>query len=1050
MKKLLNLSTSLVILLAVAPLGVRGTVFFTDDFSNGSTTNQLSIPGGTPTASSTSYDFGSSKNSTTSPILPHFLSGRLAAPTTSGYWEAQALFTTNPVALVSPGDYVNLDIVFTNGVNTNGTPTLLVGTATKSSIWIGLYSSGAAPGTAANPPVAGALANAGLTTAAGSAYATGNCQLWAGYVGEIRSGGASLLLTRPVQDGTGTASSNQELLGNGVSGGTYANPGATTLATSPVETFTVPIDAASTMSLRITLDPAGSGNLIISNAIFSGSDESGPILFSNIVSTSTILASSFDGLAFGAFMSGTTATNPQMDVASITITGQVTVNTNPPTITAQPVPVTVASNGSCAFTISATGVGVTYQWARNGTNLPDGGNISGATSSQLVVSPVGPDDELSGPNGYYCIATASGGYSTNSVTNSLTEVAVTNLTWSGSADTWDLNTTADWLDQNSQAARFNYGDPVAFNDTGAANPAVTLSGGYLSAASVTITGGTSYSFLGTGSFAGPGNLIYASSGFLTINNLNTYSGGTIISNASADLFLNNWKGLGSGPLTLAKAGGQMEITIVGSGSTGLANDIDVQDDFTIIYDASSTYGAVFFGNLSGTAGKTLTISVNNTTNAVTRVRISGANTVYNGNLNIVDSRTVWATYQSSGSETYNGLISGSGAVMEKGADTYLNGANTFSGGTYLANGAGPIGLGIDSTGPAGAPTSSPLGTSPLFLIIDSTSATTGTGWLLSSGGAHTVGNAIQFPTGTNNLTLGIGGANNLTLTGPFTLNGNDLITSSSFMVRILQVTNQGATTFAGVISDNTNGVSAGYGLLKTGSGALYLNATNTYTGITTNSNTSTNGIGLLAGSGVISSPVFVQTNSAIGGGPATAIGTLTISNNLTLNGNVFIRVNKSSAQSNDVISVTGTLANIGTGTLTVTNLGSALVVGDRFVVFNKAVTGVSTLTVTGGGPSVSWNNNLATDGSISVASLVVVKPVITSAILSGGNVILNGTNGTASSGGTFYVLSSTNVAASLTSWTPVATNTYGTGGAFSVTNAIVPGVPNNFYMLKQP
>jgi len=85
------------------------------------------------------------------------------------------------------------------------------------------------------------------------------------------------------------------------------------------------------------------------------------------------------------------------------------------------------------------------------------------------------------------------------------------------------------------------------------------------------------------------------------------------------------------------------------------------------------------------------------------------------------------------------------------------------------------------------------------------------------------------------------------------------------------------------------------------------------------------------------------------------------------------------------------------------------------------------LTVTGG--SVTWNNNLATDGSISVASLTVAKPVITSIILSGANLVFSGTNGTGSAGGTYYVLSSTNVAAPLSSWTRIFTNTFITGGA---------------------
>jgi len=472
--------------------------------------------------------------------------------------------------------------------------------------------------------------------------------------------------------------------------------------------------------------------------------------------------------------------------------------------------------------------------------------------------------------------------------------------------------------------------------------------------------------------------------------------------------------------------------------------------------------------MSGTPNKTLTITHKPTLGAgtnFTRIRIFGTNTVYNANLVLGvsgDSNFLWAPYNGTGSQIYNGVISGPGAIMQKGNFIYLNGANTYSGGTFLVTAA--IGLGIDSVG--SPVTSGPIGTGPLFLSIDSSSATTGSGQLFASGGARTIANSIQFPSGTNNLTLIISGTNNLTLSGAFTLNGNDGLTTATITNRTIQVTNTALTTISGVISDG----GLAYGLVVTSigtnaTGPLALNNTETYTGPTTVSGgtlqvngqlnaasavtVATNAT--LAGTGTINGAVTINTGGTLAPGTAS-IGTLTINNNLALNGNLLFKVNKSlsPSQSNDVASVNLTLANGGAGTLTVTNLGPALVAGDRFVLFNKGLSGGGSLTVTGGGTGVTWNNNLVSDGSISVASVgPAPKPVITSTILSGGNVILNGTNGTASSGGTFYVLSSTNVAAQLSDWKPISTNTYGPGGAFSVTNAIVPGVPDNFYQLKQ-
>ena len=54
--------------------------------------------------------------------------------------------------------------------------------------------------------------------------------------------------------------------------------------------------------------------------------------------------------------------------------------------------------GSVSFSATAVGTGVSYQW-RNGTvNLTDGGNISGATSATLTISPVSISDASSNYN----------------------------------------------------------------------------------------------------------------------------------------------------------------------------------------------------------------------------------------------------------------------------------------------------------------------------------------------------------------------------------------------------------------------------------------------------------------------------------------------------------------------------------------------------------------------------------------------------------------------------------------------------------------------------
>ncbi len=265
---------------------------------------------------------------------------------------------------------------------------------------------------------------------------------------------------------------------------------------------------------------------------------------------------------------------------------------------------------------------------------------------------------------------------------------------------------------------------------------------------------------------------------------------------------------------------------------------------------------------------------------------------------------------------FNGVISGVDVVglcpLGGAGIVVFNAANTFNDSAVQAGGNGPagyslllsggnVGLGIDSVSIVSPPAvdSGPVGTGILGLSVGEG----GNDSLFASGGTHTVGNAIAYTSTTNSYTLSFNGSNNLTLSGTFALStGSDSFGTN----RVWDVGNTAWTTLSGAITD----AGLGSGVTKTGSGVLYLNGVNTYAGSTTVS------VGLLAGTGTIAGPVVVQTNGVIGGGSGPAIGTLNLSSNLTLDGNVFIRVNKSlsPAQSNDIVSVTGALSNIGTGT----------------------------------------------------------------------------------------------------------------------------------------
>jgi hypothetical protein len=75
-------------------------------------------------------------------------------------------------------------------------------------------------------------------------------------------------------------------------------------------------------------------------------------------------------------------------------------------------------------------------------------------------------------------------------------------------------------------------------------------------------------------------------------------------------------------------------------------------------------------------------------------------------------------------------------------------------------------------------------------------------------------------------------------------------------------------------------------------------------------------------------------------------------------------------------------------------------------------------------------------------------PGLTSISLSASQVTLEATNGF--SGGTYYVLTSTNVTRPLAEWTPILTNTLGASGNFTMTAANLPdpGARQRFFILS--
>jgi autotransporter-associated beta strand protein len=279
--------------------------------------------------------------------------------------------------------------------------------------------------------------------------------------------------------------------------------------------------------------------------------------------------------------------------------------------------------------------------------------------------------------------------------------------------------------------------------------------------------------------------------------------------------------------------------------------------------------------------------------------------------------------------------------------------------------------------------------------------------------------------------------------------------------------------------DATLGSNPDGGLTKLGSGTLTLIAASTYTGDTTISN----GTLALSGNGSISNSdnIFVndgaifdasarndstltlandQTlsgngavkgNVIVGNGatlsPGTSLGILSFSNNLTLNGDSTTLIElDASTTTNDVAQVAGTI--IYGGTLVLTNLSGNFSAGQSFKLFNATSYSGAFTNVMPAIPDVNlaWDTNQLGSGILKIISRPTPSPNFSATAASGNNFIFTATNGVPD--WTFYVLASTNVAAPLNQWQPIATNNFDDNGNFIFTNDIDPDSPQQFYLLQ--
>ncbi len=577
------------------------------------------------------------------------------------------------------------------------------------------------------------------------------------------------------------------------------------------------------------------------------------------------------------------------------------------------------------------------------------------------------------------------------------------------------------------------------------------------------------------------------------------SGGASTSGSTANLL---WAGPTGTRQTIALDTGTTGSLLLNVSGTPAANLIwrgtnGVNWDTSTVNWDNGSGGAIFY-NLDSVrfddsganpASVTLTTSVSPaaiTVNSTQNYTFSGSPLTGSGVLTKLGSSTLTLANANSaysgGINIFGGTLSAAaGSALGNGAMTISNGAtltlpssspSVFFGGsvTIPANTSGTINSGALGNGVSGnlfsGNSSSVLNLVNGVSFSGTTSAQfdnfTGTINIQSGGSlrysANSSGNnyGSLAPTLIINGTLQPRNAGNTVVIGTFSGSGSLAgAQSASGTGDTLYVIggNNSDSVFSGNISSNT-AVAGDIVVNKIGTGRLTLGGASTFAGgLTVSAGTLrvTNPIGsatgsgdlevfsgaTLTGSGIIGSATTIDNGATLA--PGDSIGTLTISNNLTLSDNSLLQFDLGT--NSDRVNVGGNL-NL-TGQLSVTNAGGFGPGTYTLFTCAGALT-FGNLVLVATPPGYNYILDTSSPGTVRLIVALPVPPSFGSVNLTGGTLTLTGSNGTPFAN--YFVLQSSN----LTSWARIATNQFDVNGGFSFTTNAPASTPQNFYRLQLP
>jgi autotransporter-associated beta strand protein len=690
---------------------------------------------------------------------------------------------------------------------------------------------------------------------------------------------------------------------------------------------------------------------------------------------------------------------------------------------------TIGSSATPSFNGGTLQIDKPGTYANNFTLQSAAASAIDATGNSAVFSGIF-SDYTSGTAGYLTITDSTGGglitfSGVNTFTGSTTINSGASLALTGSG---------------SLAASSGISNNGVFDISGTSSGASIVS---LSGSGTVLLGGqnltlTSASGIFSGVISGAGQLI-VNGGGETLGGANTYSGGTVINGGTltvGDGTSNGWI-IGNvstaGTLTFARADA---VTFDGliSGSGGLSQ----AGSSTLTLTAANTYTGttnVAAGVLALAGSNTIASSSHVTVTGTLDVTAAGASLKSLAGAGTVQlgGQTLTLT---SASDTFSGVITGTGnVVLLSGTETFT-GANTYSGSTVVSGGILRLGQTAVANAITNNATVSFFSTGPIAM----TGVISGSGTVTQTGSGTTTISTAQTYTGATivsagTLALVAGGSilssSGLTVDGTFDISA---VTGGASIVSLTGVGNvqlgtqtltltNASGTFAGNI--------AGSGDMVLASGKQTLSGASTFTGVTTITSGTTlylTSSSALSGSRNVVDNGNLDISGVTSSGivATTSITSLSGSGTVTLGSKTLILTNADGAFSGTISGAGGVTVSAGTQTLTGVNsyTGATTITGGILALSGAGRVGASSTVQADGIFDISAANGGVAIGSLSGAgtvnlganslSLGLASTIFSGAItgsgaltVSGGTQILNGTSnytgGTTISAGTLQI-----------------------------------------------